>query len=106
MSDTEDQQVDAVFFALADRTRRLILDELRIRDGQSLFEVCVRLIDNHGISLSRQAISKHLNVLETADLIRVNRVGRTKIHTLHTQPIEQVSEGWLASYLRAKKEKK
>lgn len=81
MSKGEDAELDAVFHALADSTRRLILDELGQRDGQPLFEICVRIVQEHGISLSRQAISKHLTVLEAAGLITTRRNGRTKLHS-------------------------
>ena len=63
--------------AIADRTRRAILDELVDRSGQTLFELCGRLTMKHGISSSRQAISQHLEVLEAAGLIRTRREGRS-----------------------------
>ena len=69
-----------VFRALADPTRRLILDELTERDGQTLFELCARLATRHGIASTRQAISQHLDVLEAAGLVRVRRDGRYKFH--------------------------
>ncbi|HEY8490155.1 MAG TPA: helix-turn-helix domain-containing protein, partial [Dehalococcoidia bacterium] len=59
-----------VYVALADATRRAILDELVERDGQTLFELCTRLAMKHGLGSSRQAISQHLNVLESAGLVR------------------------------------
>lgn len=84
-----------VFKALADPTRRRILDELVERDGQSLFEICARLTARHGLGLSRQAISQHLAVLEAADLIRTRRQGRYKFHDLNTEPLERVIARWL-----------
>ena len=81
--------VGDVFRALADPTRRLILDELTDRDGQSLFELCTRLITKHGLASTRQAVSQHLDVLEDAGLITVRRAGRYKFHDLDTRPIEQ-----------------
>jgi len=66
-----------MFHALADSTRRVILDELAKRDDQPLFEICVRLVEGHGMNLTRQAISKHLTVLENADLVDVRWEGRT-----------------------------
>jgi len=83
-----------VFKALADPTRRLILDELAEKNGQTLFEICTRLVMRHNSSLSRQAISQHLAVLEEADLVRTERVGRTKIHHLNTEPLRSITERW------------
>lgn len=83
-----------VFRALADPTRRTILDELIDRDGQTLFELCGRLLMKHGIDSSRQAISQHLDVLEAAGLIRVERDGRYKFHYLDTAPLRQIAERW------------
>jgi DNA-binding transcriptional ArsR family regulator len=83
-----------VFKALADETRRTILDELAERDGQSLFELCARLTMRHGITSSRQAISQHLAVLEDAGLVESSREGRTKVHTLRTAPLRTIVERW------------
>ena len=83
-----------VFKALSDPTRRAILDELRDRDGQTLFELCVRLITNHGSSSTRQAISQHLDVLEEAGLVRTRREGRYKFHHLDTGPLREIAERW------------
>jgi DNA-binding transcriptional ArsR family regulator len=85
---------DAVFKALADETRRVILDELALRDGQSLFEICTRLSMRHGIASSRQAISQHLAVLEEAGLVTTRREGRTKLHDLHTEPLRAITDRW------------
>lgn len=84
-----------VFKALADPTRRRILDELVERDGQTLFEICARLVAKHGLGLSRQAIGQHLAVLETADLVRSRRQGRYKFHDLNTDPLELIVTRWL-----------
>ncbi|MEV3858301.1 metalloregulator ArsR/SmtB family transcription factor [Streptomyces sp. NPDC050095] len=86
---------DDVFKALADPTRRRILDELVDRDGQTLFEMCARLSTKHGLGLSRQAISQHLAVLESADLVRTRREGRYKFHDLNTAPLERIVTRWL-----------
>ena len=86
-----------LFKALADPTRRLILDELVDRDGQTLFEICARLVTKHGIDVSRQAISQHLAVLESADLIRSRRQSRYKFHHLNTEPLEHIVTRWLTS---------
>ncbi len=84
-----------VFKALADPTRRRILDELTERNGQSLFEICARLATKHGLGLSRQAISQHLAVLEAAGLVRTRRQGRYKFHDLNTEPLERIVTRWL-----------
>ena len=83
-----------VFRALADETRRLILDELADRDGQSLFEICARLIGRHGVASSRQAISQHLEVLEAAGLVTTRREGRYKFHHLDTTPLRAITGRW------------
>ncbi|WP_325168503.1 ArsR/SmtB family transcription factor [Microbacterium laevaniformans] len=88
--------VGDVYQALADPTRRFILDELAERDGQSLFELCSRLVMRHGITSSRQAISQHLAVLEDAGLVSSRRSGRTKLHHLHTEPLREIVERWPA----------
>lgn len=84
-----------VFKALADPTRRRILDELVERDGQTLFEMCARLATKHGLGLSRQAISQHLAVLESAGLVVSRRQGRYKFHDLNTEPLELIVTRWL-----------
>jgi DNA-binding transcriptional ArsR family regulator len=83
-----------VFKALADPTRRAILDELTERDGQTLFEICARLTVKHGSSSSRQAISQHLDVLESAGLVLTRREGRYKFHHLDTSPLRTIAERW------------
>ena len=83
-----------VFKALADPTRRVILDELTERSGQTLFELCVRLSTKHDLGSSRQAISQHLAVLEDAGLVRTRRAGRYKFHDLDTTPLRAVVERW------------
>ena len=83
-----------VYKALADPTRRAILDELTERDGQTLFEICSRLAVKHGLSSSRQAISQHLDVLESAGLVMTRREGRYKFHHLDTTPLETILERW------------
>jgi len=89
-----DRVVD-VFKALADSTRRTILDELAARNGQTLFEICARLMTNHGLCSSRQAISQHLDILETAGLVETRREGRYKFHFINTTPLEPIVERWL-----------
>ncbi|MGZ4436150.1 MAG: ArsR/SmtB family transcription factor [Nocardioidaceae bacterium] len=84
-----------VFKALADSTRRKILDELTERDGQTLFEICGRLSSRHGLSSTRQAISQHLDVLEAAGLVTTRRDGRYKFHHINTGPLEPIVDRWL-----------
>jgi DNA-binding transcriptional ArsR family regulator len=83
-----------VYKALADPTRRAILDELSERDGQTLFEICSRLAARHAVSSSRQAISQHLEVLESAGLVRTRREGRYKFHHLDARPLQTIIERW------------
>ena len=85
-----------LFRALGDETRRLILDELVERDGQTLFELCTRLAMKHGVSSSRQAISQHLDVLEEAGLVRTRRDGRYKLHFVDTSPLDAIQRRWPA----------
>jgi DNA-binding transcriptional ArsR family regulator len=87
--------VGDVFKALADPTRRRILDELAERDGQTLFELCTRLAGRHGLALTRQAISQHLDVLQDAGLVRSRREGRYKLHDLDTAPLAGLTDRWL-----------
>ena len=89
--------VSDVYRALADPTRRAILDELSERDGQTLFELCTRLATKHGLGSSRQAISQHLDVLESAGLVKTRRQGRYKFHHLDTKPLETILERWRPS---------
>jgi DNA-binding transcriptional ArsR family regulator len=86
--------VGDVFKALADPTRRMILDDLTERDGQTLFELCSRLATKHGMGSTRQAISQHLDVLESAGLVKTRREGRYKFHHLDTAPLRQIADRW------------
>jgi DNA-binding transcriptional ArsR family regulator len=86
--------VGDVFKALADATRRAILDELVDRDGQTLFELCTRLVAKHGLTSSRQAISQHLDVLEDAGLVTTRREGRYKFHHVDTTPLKTIGQRW------------
>ena len=87
--------MDELFRALADPTRRMILDELSERDDQTLFEICSRLATKHGLSSTRQAVSQHLAVLEGAGLIRTRRDGRYKLHSITPEPLRQIADRWL-----------
>lgn len=84
-----------VFKALADPTRRRMLDELAEREGQTLFELCSRLASKHQLAMTRQAVSQHLNVLEGAGLVKSRREGRYKFHDLQTSPLETLTDRWL-----------
>jgi DNA-binding transcriptional ArsR family regulator len=86
--------VSDVFQALAVPARRAILDELQDRNGQTLFEICTRLTMKHGLEMSRQAISQHLDVLESAGLVTTERDGRYKFHYLDTSPLRVITERW------------
>ena len=86
---------DDLFRALADPTRRAILDELTDRDGQTLFELCARLVSRHNLAMSRQAVSQHLAVLEAARLVRTRREGRYKFHDINREPLTRLVNRWL-----------
>jgi DNA-binding transcriptional ArsR family regulator len=87
--------VGDVFKALADPTRRKILDELTDRNGQTLFEICARLATKHQLGSTRQAISQHLDVLADAGLVKTRREGRYKFHDLDTRPLERIADRWV-----------
>ena len=84
--------MDEVFKALADPTRRTILDALRADDGQSLRSICT------GTEMSRQGVSKHMSILQAAGLVLVHRRGREKLHYLNPVPIQQIAERWIDKY--------
>jgi DNA-binding transcriptional ArsR family regulator len=92
VSDQDDRQADAVFKALGDRSRRLLLDMLRERNGQTLTELCA------GLLMTRQSVSKHLAVLEGATLVTTVRRGRQKLHYLNPAPINEIAERWISQY--------
>jgi DNA-binding transcriptional ArsR family regulator len=92
--------VDMVFKALADPTRRLILDELSERRSQTLYEMCVRLTMKHKVSMSRQAIAKHLAILEDAALVRSSRRGRYRLLVFNDAPIRRIAERWVKRVIR------
>lgn len=83
-----------VFDALAAPARRIILDELHERNGQALYELCSRLIMKHGLHLTRQAVSQHLDVLESAGLVKTLREGRYKFHFIDTGPLHAAMDRW------------
>ncbi|HEY2774980.1 MAG TPA: metalloregulator ArsR/SmtB family transcription factor [Candidatus Binatia bacterium] len=86
--------VDAVFRALADPSRRELLDRLRAENGQALGELCARL------TMSRQAVSKHLALLEEANLVVTVKRGREKLHYLNPVPIHEIAERWIGKFER------
>ncbi len=86
---------DDVFRALADASRRSLLDRLHRRSGQTLNELC------EGLEMSRQAVTKHLSILESANLIAVQRQGREKLHFINPVPINDIAERWLAKFQRS-----
>jgi DNA-binding transcriptional ArsR family regulator len=88
-------ELDPLFRALADPTRRRLVEELAERDGQTLFELHVRLISWHGASLSRQALTKHLLLMEEAGLVRTEWRWRSKHHFLERKPLRQLRDSWL-----------
>ncbi|MFM2078990.1 MAG: hypothetical protein RJA49_2880 [Actinomycetota bacterium] len=85
--------VDTVFKALADPTRRAVLDALFERDGQTVQALCARFP-----TMTRFGVMKHLDVLETANLVTTRREGRTKLHFLNPVPIQQIADRWIAKY--------
>lgn len=87
---------DAIFKALADPTRRLMLDELAERKEQTLYELSVRLIMRHKVAISRQAIAKHLAVLEEAGLVRSEKRGKYRVLVFHPAPLKKITERWFS----------
>lgn len=88
--------MDAVFKALADPSRRELLDRLRAENGQTLSELCARL------DMTRQAVSKHLALLEEANLVATVRRGREKLHYLNPVPIHDIAERWIGKFERSR----
>ena len=88
--------MDAVFKALADASRRELLDRLRAENGQSLNDRCARL------GMTRQAVSKHLAILEEANLVATVKRGREKLHYLNPAPIHEIGDRWISKYDRTR----
>jgi len=84
--------MDAVFRGLADKSRRRLLDRLRARNGLTLNEMC------EGLDMTRQAVTKHLDILEEANLIVTQKRGREKLHFLNPVPINEIAERWIGKY--------
>src|SRR5436190_19194492 len=90
--------IDEVFRALADPSRRQLLDSLNTRSGQTLRDLC------SGLEIARQSVSKHLAILEAANLVTTVRRGREKLHYLNAAPINEISERWITRYERERVE--
>ncbi|MCP3739519.1 ArsR/SmtB family transcription factor [Rossellomorea sp. BNER] len=86
---------DAIFKALGDSTRRLILDELSERNELTLYELTARLIMKHHLSISRQGIAKHLSVLEDAGLVKSKRKGKYRVLKFNNEPLKNLLKGWI-----------
>lgn len=83
---------DAVFRALADASRRRLLDRLHETNGQTLSQLC------EGLSMTRQAVTKHLAILEAANLVATRRQGREKLHFINPVPIQDIAQRWIAKF--------
>ncbi|HEY4126017.1 MAG TPA: metalloregulator ArsR/SmtB family transcription factor [Rhizomicrobium sp.] len=88
--------MDAVFRALADESRRQLLDSLRNKNGQTLGELCA------GLEMSRQAVTKHLGILEEANLVATQKRGREKLHFLNPVPIFDIADRWIGKFERGR----
>ena len=83
---------DAVFRALADRSRRILLDRLHRRNGQTLGDLC------EGLNMTRQAVAKHLAILKRANLVSWKRQGRERLHFINPVPINEIAERWISKF--------
>src|SRR5216683_5139727 len=92
------RSMDEVFKALADASRRRLLDSLNARNGQTLRQLCA------GLDMARQSVSKHLAILEAAGLVTTVRHGREKLHYLNAAPINEIGERWISHYDRGRAE--
>jgi DNA-binding transcriptional ArsR family regulator len=88
--------MDEVFKALADASRRSLLDRLHVKNGQTLNDLC------DGLAMTRQAVTKHLAILEAANLVTTFRHGREKLHYINPVPIHQIGERWIKKFERGK----
>jgi len=87
---------DLVFKALADRSRRLLLDSLNATNGQTLTELCEHL------DMTRQAVTQHLGVLEAANLVAITWRGREKLHFLNPVPLQEIYDRWICKFERSR----
>ena len=88
--------MDEVFKALADASRRSLLDRLHAKNGQTLNELC------DGLAMTRQAVTKHLAILEAANLVTAFRHGREKLHYLNPVPIHDIADRWIGKFERSR----
>ena len=88
--------MDTVFRALADASRRQLLDRLHNKNGQTLGGLC------EGLAMSRQAVTKHLAILEEANLVAIKRQGREKLHFINPVPINDIAERWIGKFERGR----
>lgn len=95
--------MDLVFRALADESRRALLDSLMASSGQTLAELCAHLSEG-GFAMSRQAVSKHLAILEDANLVATVKRGREKLHYLNPVPIAEIADRWIRKFERGRVE--
>ncbi len=86
------QEIDKVFKALADPSRRQLLDRLHAKSGQTLRELCA------GLTMTRQAVTQHLGLLEKTNLVSVQRQGREKLHYFNPVPIHEIYERWIRKF--------
>jgi len=92
----EIMSMDAVFKALADPTRRRLLDSLHARNGQTLGELCEQA------NMTRQAVTKHLAILAAANLVAMCKSGRERLHYLNPVPINEIAERWIGKFERGR----
>lgn len=88
--------MDAAFKALSDKSRRQLLDRLHNKNGQTLGELC------EGLAMSRQAVTKHLGILEDANLVATQRRGREKLHFINPVPIFDIADRWIGKFERGR----
>jgi DNA-binding transcriptional ArsR family regulator len=86
------KEIDKVFKALADPSRRELIDRLHAKNGQTLTELC------QGLDMTRQAVTQHLGLLEKANLVAVRRQGREKLHFFNPVPIHEIYERWIRKF--------
>jgi DNA-binding transcriptional ArsR family regulator len=86
------KEIDKVFKALADTSRRELIDRLHVKNGQTLSELC------EGLNMARQSVTQHLDLLEAANLISVQRRGREKLHYFNPVPIHDIYERWIRKF--------
>lgn len=91
-----ENEMDKVFKALADASRRQLLDRLHVENGQTLGQLCENL------AMTRQAVTKHLKLLEEANLVATIKRGREKLHFLNPVPIHEIAERWIGKYERGR----